>query len=90
MGGPILLKRWKRIKKGRERFDQILLMTPIIKVVIAKVAIARFARIYASMMGAGVSVLEALDITAKAIGNTVIEKELMAAAKEVRNGKQLS
>lgn len=90
VGGPILLNRYKKTKKGRERFDELLLKVPILKVVIAKVAIARFARIYASMMGAGVSVLEALDVTAKAIGNTVIEKELMAAAKEVRNGKQLS
>jgi type II secretory pathway component PulF len=35
-------------------------------------------------MGAGVSVLEALEVTAGAIGNSVIERELLNAAKEVR------
>ena len=41
-------------------------------------------------MTAGVSVIETIEITAKAIGNSVIEEELMNAAKEVANGKQLS
>jgi type IV pilus assembly protein PilC len=41
-------------------------------------------------MTAGVSVLDALQITGGAIGNKVIEKELSEAAKEVKNGKQLS
>jgi len=41
-------------------------------------------------MTAGVSVIEAIEVTARAIGNTVIEKELMDAAKLVSNGEQLS
>jgi type IV pilus assembly protein PilC len=41
-------------------------------------------------MSAGVSVLDAIDITSKAIGNSVLEDELAAAAKEVANGKQFS
>jgi type IV pilus assembly protein PilC len=43
-----------------------------------------------SLMGAGVSVLEALEVTAGALGNSVIERELLNAAKEVKGGKQLS
>jgi len=42
------------------------------------------------LMSAGVSVLDALDVTGAALGNKVIEAELKAAAEEVRNGKQLS
>ena len=41
-------------------------------------------------MGAGVSVLDALEVTGKAMGNRVIEEELKAAAVEVKNGKPLS
>ena len=58
--------------------------------IITKVAIARFSRIFASLMAAGVSVLESIEVTAKAIGNKVIEEELLKAAKDVRNGRQLS
>lgn len=85
-----LLRRYVRTPAGRRNKDKFLLRLPVLGVVIRKVAIARFARIFASMMGAGVSVVEAISITAKALGNAVIEEELMAASKEVINGQQLS
>jgi type II secretory pathway component PulF len=90
IGGPIALNRWRKTPSGRKKFDAILLKIPVLKIIITKVAIARFARIFASLMGAGVSVLEALEVTAGAIGNSVIERELLNAAKEVKGGKQLS
>jgi len=85
-----LVRRYIKTPKGRYKFDGLLLRTPVIKGVIMKVAIARFARTFASLMSSGVSVLEALEVTGGAIGNKVIEKELQDAAKEVKNGKQLS
>jgi type IV pilus assembly protein PilC len=74
IGGPILLNRWRKTPSGKPKFDAFLLKVPVLKIVITKVAIARFARIFASMMGAGVSVLESLQVTAQAIGNSVIEQ----------------
>ena len=61
-----------------------------VKNIITKVAIARFSRTFASLMSAGVGVLDSLAVTGGAIGNKVIEKELADAALEVKNGKQLS
>ena len=84
------LLRYIRTDTGKYRFHALLLRIPIVKIVILKVAIARFSRTFASLMGAGVSVLDALDVTGAALGNKVIEKELKAAAEEVKNGKQLS
>lgn len=86
----ILIRRYLRTPKGKYKFHALLLRTPIINMIIIKVAIARFARTFASLMSAGVSVLDALDVTGGAIGNKVIEEELKDAAKEVKNGKQLS
>ncbi len=51
---------------------------------------ARFARTYASLVGAGVSVLEALRVTGEAIGNEAFKEELITAALGVKNGKPLS
>ncbi len=85
-----LVRRYIRTPRGRYQFDALLLRLPIINSVIIKVAIARFARTFASLMSSGVSVLDALDVTGGAIGNKVIEKELQEAAKEVKNGKPLS
>lgn len=88
--GGFLLKRYIGTPGGKYQFHKLLLKLPIIKTVIMKIAIARFSRTFASLMSAGVSVLDALEVTGGAIGNKVIEADLRKAAKEVKNGKQLS
>lgn len=88
--GGIFLTKYIRTPKGRANKDKLLLKIPAINMLITKMAVARFSRIFASLMSAGVSVIDAIEITAKAIGNTVFENELMDAAKAVANGEQLS
>jgi type IV pilus assembly protein PilC len=82
--------RYIKTPSGKYAFHALLLRIPVIKVVIMKVAISRFARTFASLASAGVAVLEALAVTGDAIGNKVIQAELAVAAKEVQNGKPLS
>jgi len=86
----IYLLRYIKTDKGKYKFHALLLRIPVVKTIILKVAIARFSRTFASLMGAGVSVLDALDVTGAALGNKVIEEELKAASEDVRNGKPLS
>ncbi len=90
VGSIFLIRRYIRTPKGKYKFHSLLLRMPVIKTVVSKIAVARFSRTFASLMSAGVSVLDALDVTGGAIGNKVIEAELKAAAKEVKNGKPLS
>lgn len=94
LGGILIitfsLRAYLKKPAGKRMRDRLLLKIPVLKVVIVKVAVARFSRIFASLMTAGVSVIEAIEITAKAIGNTLVEDELLAAAKEVANGTPLS
>jgi type IV pilus assembly protein PilC len=85
-----LLRRYIKTPRGKYQLHSLMLKLPIIKTIVTKVAIARFSRTFASLMSAGVGVLDALAVTGGAIGNKVIEKELAAAAIEVKNGKQLS
>jgi len=88
--GLWLFRRYIKTPRGKYQFHSVLLHLPIIKTVIIKIAIARFARTFASLMSSGVTVLDALEVTGGAIGNKVIEEELKEAAKAVKNGKQLS
>jgi type IV pilus assembly protein PilC len=82
--------RYIKTEEGKYKFHLLLLKIPVVRTVVLKIAIARFSRTFASLMGAGVSVLDSLEVTGAALGNKVIEKELKNAAKEVRNGKPLS
>lgn len=77
-------------KKGRYIFHSILLRLPVIKTLVKKLAVARFARTFSALMSAGVAVLEAIDITSRAVGNALFEESLKKAVSEVRNGAQLS
>lgn len=90
VGGIILLLRYIKTPKGKSQLHHLVLKVPGIKTIIIKVTIARFARTFSALMGAGVAVLEALDVTAHAVGNVVYEEALMAAAEKVKNGDTLS
>lgn len=90
---PVIIfffRRWVKTKKGRYAWHAILLKTPLAGALITKVALARFARTFASLMHAGVPVLQALSTTASALGNAVIEKALLDSAQTVQSGGSLS
>ncbi len=90
IGGVILLLRYLKTPKGKSQFHHFVLKVPGIKGIVTKVCVARFARTFSALMGAGVAVLEALDVTSRAVGNVVYEKELKDAAEKVKNGATLS
>jgi type IV pilus assembly protein PilC len=90
VGTTIYLRKFLKTAKGRKTRDQLLLKLPGINIIVTKIVVARFSRIFASLMGAGVTVLDSLEITAKAVGNAVVEKELLEGAKAVANGEPLS
>jgi len=84
------LTRYIKTKKGRWQFHSLILKIPTINTILKKVAVARFARTFSALMGAGVAVLEALDVTSRAVGNVLYEDAIKKAAIEVKNGKSLS
>lgn len=93
VGIPILIvlfKKYTSTKRGRYQWHSLLLKMPVVKTLNTKVAIARFARTFSSLMGAGVNIVQAINTTAGAIGNAVIEKELLDSAKAIQAGQQLS
>lgn len=90
IGAVFLLLRYLKTPKGRSQFHHLILKVPGVKSIVMKVAVARFARTFSALMGAGVAVLEALDVTSRAVGNVVYEQALTKAAEAVKNGATLS
>lgn len=90
IGGVIFLVRYIKTPKGKSQFHHLILKMPGINTIVKKIAVARFARTFSALMGAGVAVLEALTVTSRAVGNVVYEKALMDAVEEVKNGATLS
>lgn len=90
IAGVVMLLRYIKKPRGRKIFHTITLKLPGIKGIVVKVAVARFARTFSALMGAGVPVLESLRVTGRAIGNALFEDALIAAGTEVQSGKNLS
>jgi type IV pilus assembly protein PilC len=87
--GLVYFRRYIQTPSGKYRWHLFLLKLPIIGNITSKIAIARFSRTFSSLMGSGVSVLDALEVTGKAVGNAVIQKELVSISEAVRNGQPL-
>jgi len=90
LGAVFGTRKYIRTPDGKRNFHRLALKIPAVNTIIKKVAVARFARTFSALMGAGVAVLEALDVTSKALGNVVFEEALQSAAAEVEDGKPLS
>jgi type IV pilus assembly protein PilC len=75
---------------GRMRVDGFSLKLPVIGPMMRKIAVARFCRTLATLLASGVSILEALDITAKTAGNAVVEKALYLVRKSIEGGDTIA
>ncbi len=80
-------RRWKVSAKGRDQWDRMRLRAPFkIGDIVQKVALARWSRTLAALTTAGVPLLQALEITGKTAGNTVVEKAMADVIASVKQG----
>jgi type IV pilus assembly protein PilC len=75
---------------GRMTIDRFLLRLPIFGLLIRKIAVARFCRTLSTLLASGVSILEALDITARTSGNAVVEEAILTTRKSIERGETIA
>ncbi len=75
---------------GRMVVDRTMLKLPVLGLLIRKIAVARFCRTLSTLMAAGVSILEALDITGKTAGNAVVEEAVQSTRKSIEGGETIA
>jgi type IV pilus assembly protein PilC len=85
-----LIRRIYRTQKGKYLIDDWLLKLPIFGMLLRKVAVAKFARTFGTMVSSGVPILNAMDIVAKSSGNKVVEKAVYNARGSIAQGKTIS
>jgi type IV pilus assembly protein PilC len=79
--------KWKKSSWGRPLWDRFRLRVPMkIGAVVQQVAVARWSRTLASLTGAGVPLLQALDITGRTGGNVVVEEAMEGVIASVKRG----
>ena len=91
VGITYCFRRWKHSEGGRQQWDALRLKIPFkIGDIVQKIAIARWARTFSALTAAGVPLLEALDITGRSAGNTVVARVMNDVIDSVKRGGTIS
>ena len=87
-GGTIYaFLRLKKTEKGRRVWDRFRMKAPVgIGAVILKVGMARFSRTLSTLLGSGVDIIRALEITGTTSGNSIIEDATAVVRERVHQG----
>jgi len=82
--------RFKKKESGQLAFDKFKLRVPLVGKLIHEVSLSRFTLSLGSLVGSGVSLVQALEATVGITGNLYISKSLESLVTEVKEGEPLS
>ena len=88
-GAVFGFRAWVNTEAGLKSFDNMKLQIPLLGPLNRKVISARLVRTLGTLLGGGVPILEALEISANAVGNTVATDAILQARGGVRQGETL-
>lgn len=79
--------KWRDTPKGKAQWHKLILRTPFkIGDIIHKIALARWARSFASLTAAGVPILECIDVAGRTAGNNELKIAMLDVANSVESG----
>ena len=84
------IMQYLKTESGITFKDTFKLKVPLFGKMFTKLYMARFARTGQTLLSTGVSMLDTLNITGRAVNNTVIQKAIERTAEKVQGGKALS
>ena len=86
----IVFTRYIKTDNGKKEWDKAKLKIPIFGRIVRITAISQFTRTLSTLHGAGVPLLQALDIVINVVDNNVIKEALKTAKVDVSEGKSLA
>jgi type IV pilus assembly protein PilC len=84
--GVYVFNLYKSTYTGRRNIDALIFKIPVFGSLQRQIILTELTRTLALMVGAGVPILEALNITSEVVGNTIVSDALKDAAKSVEKG----
>ncbi len=90
IGGVIGLRAANKTPGGRMAMDRFKLKIPVFGDLIRKIALSRFAHYLATLFGAGVNILNALEVVERVVDNAVLAEVIRRARIQVGTGRSIS
>lgn len=76
--------------KGKRSWDKLVLKIPVIGGIVSKMQLSQFTRILALLLGSGLSIIKALELTASSLSNSMFRDTIVEAKSEVEKGGALA
>ena len=86
----VAYRYYSKTQKGRLNIDRVKLKLPLLGDLIRKSSIARFSRTLATLLSSGVSILDALDITARTSNNRVVHDAIKRSVLSIAEGETIT
>jgi type IV pilus assembly protein PilC len=86
----MIFSNYIKTKQGKISWDRFTMKAPVFGDIIIKGNLSSFARTLATMLGAGVALIEALDICIETLDNTQIAKDFKTVKESVVKGKSIT
>ncbi|HUU30151.1 MAG TPA: type II secretion system F family protein [archaeon] len=90
VGSIVGLKQYKKTQKGELVIDSLMLKVPVLGDLIRKSSVARFTRTLGTLISSGVSILHALEVTARTSGNRVVHDAVMNSRVSISGGETIT
>jgi type II secretory pathway component PulF len=87
--GVLALRGWLVSEKGRRTWEGLVLRIPVVGPLMARFAMARFCRMLGTLLGAGVPLVQGLNVARKSIGNQILVDAVADSIDRVQSGGRL-
>jgi type II secretory pathway component PulF len=84
-----LIRTWVVSPKGRRSWEGLILKLPAVGPLVAQFAMSRFCRMLGTLLGAGVPLINGLNVARRSIGNQILVDAVSNSIDRVKEGKPL-
>jgi type II secretory pathway component PulF len=77
-----LLYYFRKTQKGKEKLASLMEKIPVVRDLVEKMALQRFASVLSSLIKAGMPIIQAIEVTAGAVGHPKYQAALLRIAKK--------
>ncbi len=85
----LLFRAYAKSSEGKRKLDRLKYRLPIFGTLIQKTVIASFARTFSTMMATGIPVVQALDASGMATGNSLVMDATRVAGEKIQEGSSV-
>lgn len=84
------ISMYMKTEEGIMFFDSLKLRLPVVKTTSTMLVTSRFTRTLSTLLSSGIPLIQAMEVVAKVVNNSIIEERLLSGIESIRKGVSLS